>query len=105
MELEEDENLGSLKELIKVAFPLMISSLAWLFMIFVDRCFLAKYSTSSLNSATSAGTLAWGFIGGLGILTGLCSIYVAQYNGSKQYDKIGAPVWQMIWLALERKWR
>lgn len=91
---------GSIKELWTVSLPLMISSLASLLMIFVDRCFLARYSLNALNAAVNAGTLAWAFLGGMGLLTVMSAVFVAQYNGAKRYSEIGVPVWQMIWFSL-----
>ncbi|MBN2479612.1 MAG: MATE family efflux transporter [Parachlamydiales bacterium] len=91
---------GSIKELWSVSLPLMISALASLMMIFVDRCFLARYSLNALNAAVNAGTLAWAFLGGFGVLTVMSEVFVAQYNGAKKYDQIGVPVWQMIWFSV-----
>lgn len=91
---------GSIRELWSISMPLMISTLASLFMIFTDRIFLAHYSLPSLNAAVTAGTLAWALMVGVGMLTGMSEIFVAQYNGAKQYHKLGVPVWQMIWVSL-----
>jgi multidrug resistance protein, MATE family len=91
---------GSVKQLWNLSFPLMISAFASLFMIFVDRCFLASYSINALNASVNAGTLAWGFLGGAGMLTAMSEIFVAQYNGAKLYNKVSIPVWQMIWVSL-----
>ncbi len=91
---------GSLRELWHISMPLMISALASLMMIFVDLMFLSRYSLDSLNAAVNAGTLAWAFFGGIGMLTAMSGVFVSQYNGAKEYAKIGTPVWQMIWLAL-----
>jgi len=91
---------GSIKEIWTISLPLMISSLASLFMIFVDRCFLARYSLEALNASVNAGTLAWAFLGGIGMLTVMSEIFVAQYNGAGFHSFIGAPVWQMIWLSV-----
>lgn len=91
---------GSIAELWNVSLPLMISSLASLLMIFVDRCFLARYSLDSLNAAVNAGTLAWAFLGGIGMLTVMSEVFVAQYNGAKLHSLIGIPVWQMIWFSI-----
>lgn len=92
--------IGGLRHLWKISLPLMISSLATLFMIFVDRCFLASYSLDNLNAAVNGGTLAWAHLGTLGMITGISSVFVAQYYGAKQVEKIGQPVWQMIWVSL-----
>lgn len=69
-------------------------------MFFFDRMYLANYSHEAFNAATRAGTLAWGFLLGFITLANMAEIFVAQYNGSKQYKRLGQPVWQMIYLAI-----
>ena len=91
---------GSIRELWSISMPLMISILASLFMIFTDRIFLAHYSLASLNAAATSGTLAWALMAGVGMLTAMSEIFVAQYNGAGQYQKLGTPVWQMVWVSL-----
>ncbi len=91
---------GSIRELWSISFPLMISTLAMLFMIFTDRIFLARYSIGALNASVNAGTLAWALMSGVGMITAMSEIFVAQYNGAKLYRKLGSPVWQMIWFSL-----
>ncbi len=91
---------GSVRELWAVSLPLMISTLASLFMIFTDRVFLAHYSIDALNASVNAGTLAWALIAGVGMITAMSEVFVAQYNGAKLHHKLGTPVWQMIWFSL-----
>ena len=91
---------GSIRELWSISLPLMISTFASLLMIFTDRIFLARYSLDALNASVTAGTLAWALVGGFGMITAMSEVFVAQYNGAKCYDKMGMPVWQMIWFAL-----
>src|SRR3989344_2976794 len=91
---------GSIRELWSVSFPLMISSLASLFMIFTDRIFLSRYSVEALNASVNAGTLAWALMAGFAMVTAMSEVFVAQYNGAKQYHRLGRPVWQMIWFSL-----
>ncbi|MFA6118936.1 MAG: MATE family efflux transporter [Parachlamydiales bacterium] len=91
---------GSMRELWSISLPLMISSLASLLMLFVDRCFLARYSLDALNASVNGGTLAWAFLGGMGMLTVMSEVFVAQYNGAEMHKKIGVPVWQMIWVSI-----
>jgi len=67
-------------------------------MLFVDRLLLAKYSQEAFNAAVSASTLGWGLIFGWMALANISEVFVAQYNGAQRYEKIGSPVWQMIWL-------
>lgn len=91
---------GSIRELWTISLPLMISTLASLFMIFTDRIFLAHYSIGALNASVNAGTLAWALTAGVGMITAMAEIFVAQYNGAKRFGRLGAPVWQMIWFSL-----
>lgn len=90
---------GSIRELWNISLPLMISTLASLFMIFTDRIFLAHYSVGALNASVNAGTLAWALMAGVGMITAMSEVFVAQYNGAKHYKRLGIPVWQMIWFA------
>lgn len=92
--------VGSIRELWSISLPLMISTLATLFMIFTDRIFLAHYSVGALNATVNAGTLAWALMAGIGMVTAMSEVFVAQYNGAKKYDRLGIPVWQMIWFSL-----
>lgn len=91
---------GSIRELWNISLPLMISTLASLFMIFTDRIFLAHYSTEALNASVNAGTLAWAMMSGIGMITAMSEVFVAQYNGARHYKRLGIPVWQMIWFTL-----
>lgn len=92
--------VGSVRELWSISLPLMISTFASLFMIFTDRIFLAHYSLPALNASVNAGTLAWAIMVGVGMVTAMSEVFVAQYNGARQTKRLGLPVWQMIWFAL-----
>lgn len=89
----------SIRDVWKISFPLMISTFASLFMIFVDRMFLSRYSLDALNASVNSGTWAWAFMCGIGMLTGISEVFVSQYNGAKKWEDIGKPVWQMVWIA------
>ncbi|OGN62847.1 MAG: hypothetical protein A3F09_05215 [Chlamydiae bacterium RIFCSPHIGHO2_12_FULL_49_11] len=89
-----------LKTLWRVSYPMMLTYLSTMFMIFVDRLFLSWYSTQTFNAAVQAGTMGWGFLVGVATLVAMSEVFVAQYNGSGQFDKISKPVWQMAWVGL-----
>lgn len=91
---------GSFRELLSIALPLMLSSFSMMLMLFVDRLLLAHYSTAALNSAVNASVLGWSFLLGWVTLTNITEVFVAQYHGSNQPERLGVPVWQMLWLAL-----
>ncbi len=91
---------GSVRTLLRVSFPLMISYLSLFAMMFVDRAFLAQLSTNALNACVQAGTLAWAVNLGWMTLAAMAEVFVAQSNGAKAYDRLGVPVWQMLWMGL-----
>lgn len=90
---------GSLREMWCIAFPLMLSSLSVMAMLFVDRILLAHYSTAAMNAAANATTLGWAFLVGWMMLASIAEVFVAQNNGAGRKDKLAEPVWQMIWLS------
>lgn len=91
---------ASFGEFISLSLPLMISSLSVMSMIFVDRLMLGHYSTEAFNAAVNATTFGWSFVLGWMVLASISEVFVAQYNGAGAKEKIGEPVWQMIWLSL-----
>lgn len=91
---------GSLRELVSIALPLMLSSLSVMTMVFADRWLLAHYSIEAHNAAVTATTLGWAFIFGWIVLANISEVFVAQHNGAGLRDRLGEPVWQMIWLSI-----
>jgi len=91
---------GSIRELWYTSLPLMLSWLSVVLMTFVDRLYLANYSIEAHNSTVTASTMAWAFTMGIQTLCEMSQVFVAQYNGSKQWRMLGKPIWQMLWLTL-----
>ncbi len=91
---------GGYGEILRTAIPLILSTGAWSIQHFVDRMFLSWYSPDAMAASMPAGILNFTI---LCFFFGICSYsgtFVAQYFGSKQYDKIGAPIWQGFYVAL-----
>jgi multidrug resistance protein, MATE family len=105
--IQEDEEAscygapaGSMRELIRVALPLVFSSGSLSLMHVIDRVFLTWYSTDALAASTPAGMLHWTAMS-LVIGTATCvTTFVAQYEGAGRKDRVGAAVWQGVWLSL-----
>lgn len=91
---------GSLRELWKLSFPLMLTQLSVMMMTFTDRWLLANFSVDAHNAAVAATTLGWALICGWIVLAGIAEVFVAQYNGAGQKHRLGEPVWQMLWFSL-----
>lgn len=91
---------GSLRELLQISFPLIISLMSASLMLFLDRLFLAHYSLNALNAAAHAGASVQ-FLQFFSITTVcIAEVFVGRYNGAGRLEKLGQPVWQMIWFSL-----
>jgi MATE family multidrug resistance protein len=88
---------GGGREVLTVAAPLVVSSLSWTVMTFVDRMMLNNWSGAAMAAAFVSGVLWFAVIC---LPLGLCSYvgtFVAQYHGSGQPERIGPSVWQGMW--------
>lgn len=91
---------GSMKELWKMSYPMMVNFLSLSIMLFVDRIFIARYSGEALSASVTAGTLSWAFICAGMTLASMSEVFVSQFNGAKKNKEIGKPIWQMLWFCL-----
>ena len=91
---------GGYREVLSLAFPLILSTGALSLQHFVDRMFLTWYSPAAIAAVTPAGmvnfTLVSLFMGTASYVT----TFVAQYYGAGQDKRIGPAVWQGIYVAL-----
>jgi len=91
---------GSLRELVQVALPLVISSGSITLMYAVDRVFLTWWNPDALAAAMPASMVHWTLLAvpiGLALYT---NTFVAQYDGAGRPDRMTAALWQAIYLAL-----
>ncbi len=87
-------------EVLRVALPLVISSLSWTVMTFVDRVFLRWVSGAAMAAAFSS-SVAWFCT--ICLPLGICAYtntFVSQYSGDRRRERIGPSVWQGVWVAL-----
>ncbi len=85
------------REVLNVALPLVVSSLSWTVMTFVDRMFLKWESGEAMAAAFSASTV-WFAV--LCLPLGICmyaTTFVSQYSGSGQPQRVGPATWQGVW--------
>ncbi|NOY40882.1 MAG: MATE family efflux transporter [Planctomycetes bacterium] len=88
------------REVLQVALPLVVSTLSWTVMTFVDRMFLNQVSGTAMSAAFSASIIWFAFFC---LPMGVCSYvntFVSQYLGDGQPKRIGPSVWQGVWVAL-----
>ncbi len=91
---------GGAKQLLKVAIPMIISTIAWTIQHFIDRVFLTWYSPESIAAAMPAGMLQFLMVCLFLGIVGYVNVFIAQYHGAKEYDKFGAILWQGIYIAI-----
>ena len=91
---------GSSREILHIAFPLMLASLSANFMLFCDRLILAHYTLEAMNAVAIATMTISVFQFGLIAIASIAEVFVGQYNGAGMRRKMAEPVWQMIWFAL-----
>jgi multidrug resistance protein, MATE family len=90
----------SVKNLLRISLPMMIAFMSNYAMLFVNRIMLADYSLAAMNGVATAGLVAATFQFGAASIAAISEVFVGQYNGSRNYQKIGEAVWQMIWFSL-----
>jgi MATE family multidrug resistance protein len=91
---------GGGREVLHMALPLVISSLSWTVMTFVDRVFLKWESGEAMTAAFSA-SMVWFTV--LALPLGICTYantFVSQYFGNQRPERIGPATWQGVWAAL-----
>lgn len=88
------------REVLHLALPLIVSSVSWTVMTFIDRMFLSWDSTEALAASLPAVVVWWTVLcGPLGVCS-FVNTFVSQLHGMRREREIGPAVWQGIWVAL-----
>jgi MATE family multidrug resistance protein len=85
---------------LRLALPLVVSTASWTMMNFIDRMFLCWYSTEAMAATLPAGMLHFTILCfPLGVAA-YVNTFVAQYQGANRPGRIGAAVWQGVWVGV-----
>lgn len=87
-------------EVLKIAFPLILSTGSWSLQHFIDRMFLTWYSPAAIAAALPASMVNWTLMSVFVGIAAYVNTFVAQYYGAKRLDRIGPAVWQGIYLSI-----
>lgn len=88
------------REVLAIAWPMMISTGFVSLLLFIDRMFLFWYSPEAMAAAMPAGALHWTTVSlPLGI-AGYVNTFVAQYDGAGQPRRIGQSLGQGLRFSL-----
>lgn len=87
-------------EVLAVAYPLVLSHVSYTVQTFADRLFLTWYSPEAMAGAVAGLFTVYGVVGLFQATGEYLTTFVAQYHGAGKPERIGAAVWQGIYLAL-----
>jgi MATE family multidrug resistance protein len=91
---------SSWKSVMNVTIPMMLSAMSTNLMFIIDRAMLAGYSIDAMNAVTMSSNFVCIFVLMFIGISGTAEIFIGQYNGAKQYERLAIPVWQMVYLSL-----
>ena len=91
---------GGFREILQIAVPLIMSTGAHGLQMFTDRAFLSRYEPIAMSAAMQAGMIAFTVVSLFQGTIGYVNTFVAQYDGSKQYHRIGHAVCQGVFIAI-----
>ena len=88
------------REVLALAGPLVISTMSFTVMTFIDRMFLTHFSLAAVAAAMPSAMVQFTVISfPLGVAT-YVNTFVAQYNGAGRQRQIGPIIWQGVWIGL-----
>jgi multidrug resistance protein, MATE family len=88
------------KDILKMAWPLVIANSFWNLQMTIDRIFLGMHSTEALGAAMAVMGVFWVPMALLQQTASYVTAFVAQYHGAEEKEKIGAAVWQAIYVSV-----
>jgi MATE family multidrug resistance protein len=89
-----------MRELLRVAVPLIISAGSQSLMNVIDRMFLTWWDPNALAASLPAILLNWTILSlPFGIVV-YSNTFVAQYEGVGRKNRVAAAIWQGVWMSL-----
>ncbi len=88
------------RRVLQVGLPLMMSMTFATVTQFTDRIFLGQYSLDALAASMSASITNFVFMSFFLGLVGYVNVFIAQYIGRQEPERVGAILWQGVWISL-----
>lgn len=88
------------KELLRIAWPLIVANSFWNLQLTIDRVFLGQFSTDSLAAAMAVFGVFWAPMALVQQTAAYVTTFVAQLFGAKRHHEIGSSVWQSIHMSV-----
>ncbi|MDR1590471.1 MAG: MATE family efflux transporter [Puniceicoccales bacterium] len=90
----------SLKNVLGLTMPMVLTAMSHNLMYLIDRFMVARYSIDAMNAVAMASSFLLIFVLFLIGVASSAEVFVGQYNGTQQYEKLAVPTWQMIYTSL-----
>ncbi|MFO0930081.1 MAG: MATE family efflux transporter [Gemmataceae bacterium] len=87
------------RELVRLAWPFILTNSCWTLQIVLDRILLSRSSTEAVGAGMAAVMMFWSALSLFQWTTNYATTFVAQYTGAGQPHRIGAVVGQALWFA------
>jgi MATE family multidrug resistance protein len=91
---------GGGRDVLALAYPLILSHITFTAQVFLDRLFLTWYSVEAVAGAVTGLFATWALVG-LFLGTGeYLTAFIAQYLGARRPWRVGPAVWQGIYVSI-----
>src|SRR4051794_26687253 len=97
---EADAGHGGTRELLRLAWPFILSNSFWTLQILIDRVLLSRAGSEEVGAGMAAALLYWTPINLLQNTANYATTFVAQYTGAGQPRRVGPVVWQALHFSL-----
>ena len=88
------------RELVHLAWPLVLNNSVWTLQIFTDRAFVSHHRADEFAATLEAVVFFWALLNLFIHTTGYVATFVAQYSGAGRPERIGPVVGQALYTAL-----
>ena len=83
---------GGIRELLALAWPLVVSNSFWTLQIALDRILLSRHSSAEVAAAMPAAILFWTPFNLIFHTASYATTFVAQYTGAGRPERVGPAV-------------
>ncbi len=91
---------GGGREVMTVAYPLILSNMVFTVQVFLDRLFLTWYGPEAVAGAVTGLFTTWSLIALFQGTAGYLTTFVAQYHGAGRPRRIGPALWQGVYFSI-----
>jgi MATE family multidrug resistance protein len=98
--IDSSTNPGGCRDVLRVAFPLVLSTSSWGLLHFVDRMFLSWYSNDALAAAVPGSITNFCLVSLFMGTATYVNTFIAQYIGANRPTQVGRILWQGIYFSL-----